>query len=108
MSGNTEGDLDNTAPGNITGQLEHLGATGPLLSQDGIGIGAPGEYGWHAGDGQHIVNNGGSAKQTFDGGQGRLGTHHTPATFQTLQHRGLFTADIGAGTDPNSDIKVEV
>ena len=55
----------------------------------------------------NIINDGGFAKETFDGGEGRLDSGPGALAFEAFDESGFFSADVGASAAVEDDIEVD-
>ena len=97
--------FDQTALPDVAAKLERLRAPRPAGAIVAIGGAALGENKEHGGERQHVVDERWFAEEARDRRDLRLGAHHAALALEALQHGRLFTADIGAATSPNRDIK---
>src|SRR5439155_16772677 len=59
----------------------------------------------HARERDDVVDDGRLTEQSFDGGQRRTRTNLAAFALEALEHRGLFSADVGAS--PQADVQIE-
>ena len=59
----------------------------------------------YRGERHDVVHHGRHAEEAFDGGQWRAHAHLAAASLETLEHRGLLAADIGAGAEPHLELE---
>ncbi len=59
----------------------------------------------HGGERDYVVHDRRLSKQTGDRRNRRLVAHHPALALETLEHRGLLAADVGAGAEPHFEIE---
>ena len=91
----------------LAAQSKDLGALALLSTHGGKPIRALDNDLGDIGIGFHVIQDGGLAEQTLDCGEGRTGTGLAALALDGGHQSGLLTADEGAGTQTQADIKAE-
>ena len=104
--GGAELHLVDTRPGHRAGQAEQLGAGGVLGADRRVGAPAVAHDRQQVDQRLHVVDRGRLAEQARLGRIGRLAARLAAKSLQRVEQRGLFAADVGAGTAPHFDVEV--
>ena len=102
---NAECLFDQAAMPDVSGQLKRQSTARSAHAEVLVGRRALRQYVGDGGKAQHIVDDCRLAEQSCKCRNRWLGAHHATAALKTLQHRCLFTTDIGSGATPYLEMK---
>ena len=98
--------LDDDGVLHVAGDGEQLGAAVVLVTERGEPVGTATEDGGTDGDGLDVGDGGGTAEDADTGGERRLETGLALSALQTLNEGRLLSADVGACSTVEEDVKV--